>query len=282
MFSTIQIIILVVLTLLLFILGPYLIILREKKLNQNRIKKISPKVKIISHLFIGIIVISFNALLMHFNNKLEVKKESQPVPTPQIETKYEYYYKRGEYGTKYKLTEKDKPYFNEQEKKWMLYNVGEISEPLIEKTYKFFGFNGFDQCQHKDKIPKDLAPFIREPFNNWYYTNNMPPYKGHGGSEVDYFSNSQFSIDTLNGRHRGPVFSVFNNSFVETIDKTIKMDYTGPKYLLEEDKDFYVNEVKCPLQQNKRWEEKTTTYYLHFNPKKQYITLYTEKLNIKK
>jgi amino acid transporter len=166
MFSTIQIIILVVLTLLLFILGPYLIILREKKLNQNRIKKISPKVKIISHLFIGIIVISFNAFLMHVNNKLEVKKESKPVPTPQIEIKTEYYYKKGEtYGTKYKLTEQDKPYFNEQGK-WMLYNVGEISEPLIEKTYKFFGFNGFDQCQYKDKIPKDLAPFIREPFNN--------------------------------------------------------------------------------------------------------------------
>ncbi|WP_284928623.1 hypothetical protein [Candidatus Phytoplasma sp. AldY-WA1] len=261
MFSTIQIIILVVLTLLLFILGPYLIILREKKLNQNQIKKTIPKGKIISYLFIGIIVISFNALLMHFNNKLEVKKESQPVPTPQIETKYEYYYKRGEYDTKYKLTEKDKPFLNENGK-WMLNNIGEISEPLIEKTYKFFGFNGFDQCQHKDKIPKDLAPFIKEPFNNWYYTNNMPPYKGHGGSEVDYFSGSQFSIDTLSNNYRGPVFSVFNDSFVETMDKTIKMNYTGPKYLLEEDKDFYVNEVKCPLQQNKRWEEGRTSYLL--------------------
>ncbi|WP_432729289.1 hypothetical protein ['Prunus avium' virescence phytoplasma] len=60
------------------------------------------------------------------------------------------------------------------------------------------------------------------------------------------------------------------------------MEYKGPKYLLEEDKDFYVNEVKCPLQQNKRWEEgRNATYYLHFNPKKQYITLYTEKMNTK-
>ncbi|MGM1458991.1 MAG: AAA family ATPase, partial [Columbia Basin potato purple top phytoplasma] len=56
----------------------------------------------------------------------------------------------------------------------------------IQKTYIFSRFNGFDQCQHPDKVPKDLAPFIREPFNNWYYTNKMPPYKGLGGSEMNY------------------------------------------------------------------------------------------------
>ncbi|WP_284928595.1 hypothetical protein [Candidatus Phytoplasma sp. AldY-WA1] len=271
MFSTIKIIILVVLILLLFILEPYLIILREKKLNQNRIQKISPKGKIISHfsrLFIVIIVISFIALLMHLFNNPEVK-ESRPVPAPQIETKYEYYYKKGEYyGTKYLLTEKDKPYRNEKGK-WMLYNVGEISEPLIEKTYTFFGFNGFDQCQYKDKIPKDLAPFIKEPFNNWCI------------ERTDYFMSSFFHIDVLSNNYSGPVFSVFNDSFVKE-NQTIKMDYTGPKDLLEQDKDFYVNEVKCPLQENTtRKDIITTTYYLHFNPKKQYITLYNEKLNIK-
>ncbi|AYJ01502.1 IMP dehydrogenase [Candidatus Phytoplasma ziziphi] len=146
----------------------------------------------------------------------------------------------------------------------------------IQKTYIFNRFNGFDQCQYKDKVPQDLAPFIREPFNNWYYTNKMPPYKGFGGSEVDYFMPSQFFIDVLSTED-----SKFNNSFVN-IEHTIEMEYKGPKYLLEEDKDFYVNEVKCPLQQNKRWEEgRNATYYLHFNPKKQYITLYTEKMNTK-
>ncbi|WP_284928701.1 hypothetical protein [Candidatus Phytoplasma sp. AldY-WA1] len=273
MFSTIQIIILVVLTLLLFILGPYLIILREKKLNQNRIQKISPKGKIIFNLFIGIIVISFSAFLMHVNNKPEVKKESKPVPTPQIETKYEYYYKKGEYGTKYKLTEQDKPYRNEKGK-LMLNNVGEIEEPLIEKTYTFFGFNGFDQCQYKDKIPKDLIHCIKEPFNKWCFYKN--PF---AIEETNYFSPAYFNIDTLSTNYNGPVFSVFNNSFVEK-DDTIKMDYEGPKYLLEEDKDFYVNEVKCPIQMANK-KVGTTTYYLHFNPKKQYITLYNEKMNIK-
>jgi len=37
---------------------------------------------------------------------------------------------------------------------------------------------------------------------------------------------------------------------------------------------------KCPIQMGD--STGTTTYYLHFNPKKQYITLYTEKMNIKK
>ncbi|WAN63094.1 hypothetical protein RS022_00850 [Candidatus Phytoplasma rubi] len=59
------------------------------------------------------------------------------------------------------------------------------------------------------------------------------------------------------------------------------MDYEGYKYLLEEDKDFYVNEVECPLQEEKRFESKNKTYYLHFNPKQKYITLYTEKMNTK-
>jgi hypothetical protein len=286
MFSTIQIIILVILTLLLFILRPYLIILREKKLNQNRIQKISPKRKIIFNLFIGIIVISLSARLMYVYNDYKDYKEieSKPVPTPQIETK-EYYYKKGEYDTKHLLTEenKNKLCFNEQEKKWMLYNGGEISEPLIETKYTFFGFNGFDQCQHKDKIPKDLAPFIREPFNNWC----VRKYFDSERDRTDYFNSAYFYVDYLNKDCRE---SVFNMGFLK-MDKTIKMDYTGPKYLLEEDKDFYVNEVKCPLKENqKRWDEAkkifkevdTDTYYLHFNPKKQYITLYTEKLNIKK
>jgi cell division protease FtsH len=136
----------------------------------------------------------------------------------------------------------------------------------IHKTYTFNRFNGFDQCQHKDKIPKDLAPFIQEPFNKWCI------------ERTDYFMSSFFNIDVLSANY-------MNNSFYKE-NHTIKMDYTGPKYLLEEDKDFYVNEVKCPLQRDKIATllngDKTTTYYLHFNPKKQYITLYTEKLNIKK
>ncbi|WP_341266694.1 hypothetical protein [Candidatus Phytoplasma fraxini] len=145
----------------------------------------------------------------------------------------------------------------------------------VQKTYVFTRFNGLDKCQYPDKVPKDLAPFIREPFDNWYYTNQMPPYKGLGGIDKDYFISGGFHIDNFSKKD-----SKFNDSFLKQ-GHTIEMDYEGPKYLLEEDKDFYVNEVKCPLQEDKRFEYKSKTYYLHFNPKQQYITLYTEKMNTK-
>ncbi|WAN63114.1 hypothetical protein RS022_01160 [Candidatus Phytoplasma rubi] len=187
MFSNFQIIILVIETLALLVLGPYLIIRHNKKLNQNQSSKTSPKRKLISYLILSVMIISFQVFTMYTDNITEVKKESKPIPEPQIETKAEYYYKKNEYGhditsIKYALTEEDKPFCNSQGK-WMLNNVsGEISEPIIERKYTFFGFNGLDNCQYKDKVPKDLAPFIREPFNNWYYIGKMKPYKDHGGS----------------------------------------------------------------------------------------------------
>ncbi|WP_238055081.1 AAA family ATPase [Candidatus Phytoplasma ziziphi] len=141
----------------------------------------------------------------------------------------------------------------------------------IQKTYIFNRFNGFDQCQYKDKVPQDLAPFIREPFNNWYYTNKMPPYKGFGGSEVDYFMPSQFFIDVLSTED-----SKFNNSFVN-IEHTIEMEYKGPKYLLEEDKDFYVNEVKCPYNKIKDGKKVETLLITSTLIQKNNILLYIQR-----
>ncbi|PQP79760.1 hypothetical protein C6B37_01265 [Candidatus Phytoplasma phoenicium] len=149
----------------------------------------------------------------------------------------------------------------------------------VQKTYVFTRFNGLDNCQYKDKVPKDLPLFIREPFNNWRYTSKMKPYNdtllGLNMNDINYFGVSYFRIDVLSKKD-----SRFDNSFVEK-DDTIEMDYKGPKYLLEEDKDFYINTVKCPLQQLTKHDDRTGHYYLHFNPVKQYITLYTEKMNVK-
>jgi hypothetical protein len=55
----------------------------------------------------------------------------------------------------------------------------------------------------------------------------MPPYKSYGGSELNYFMSSEFDIDTLSNNYRGPVFSVFNNSFVEE-DKTYQNELHRP------------------------------------------------------
>ncbi|MGM1458853.1 MAG: AAA family ATPase, partial [Columbia Basin potato purple top phytoplasma] len=81
----------------------------------------------------------------------------------------------------------------------------------VRTKYEFTRFNGLDKCQHLDKVPKDLAPFIREPFDNWYYTDQMPPYRGVG-SIIDYFHS--FVIDTLSNKDSKfrPTNSGFNNS----------------------------------------------------------------------
>ncbi|XFE93797.1 hypothetical Protein pso3_01000 [Candidatus Phytoplasma solani] len=71
---------------------------------------------------------------------------------------------------------------------------------------------------------------------------------------------------------------------VDPSNHYIELNYKGPKWLLEEDKDFFMDEVNCIS--NKRDENNlhfiNKTYYLHFNPKQGYITLYTQKHNTKK
>ncbi|PQP79477.1 hypothetical protein C6B37_01820 [Candidatus Phytoplasma phoenicium] len=150
----------------------------------------------------------------------------------------------------------------------------------VHFKFEFTRFNGLDQCKDKDKVPKDLPPFIREPFNNWYYTSKMKPYNdsllGLSHSDINYFGNAYFYIDVLSSRD-----SKFHpNGFVKK-DETIEMDYEGPKHLLEKDQDFYINTVQCPLAQRTKGDYRTANYYLHFNPVKKYITLYNEKKNPK-
>ncbi|PQP79188.1 hypothetical protein C6B37_02400 [Candidatus Phytoplasma phoenicium] len=256
---------------------PFIMFYVIKKKNQKSVKQIKPKkILIIYYIVIFILyIVTIIVRLIHQNNL----NESKPIPAPQIETKAEYYYKKNEYGhditsTKYALTEEDKPYSND-EGKLMLANVGEISKPQIERKYTFFGFNGLDQCRYKDKVPKDLPLFIREPFNHWRYTGKMKPYNdSFMGRNKDYFT-FEFDIVVSN---RDSKFYPYG--FVKQ-DETIEMDYKGPKYLLEKDEDFYINTVECPLQEEKKFETKHQNYYLHFNPVKKYITLYTVKKNDK-
>ncbi|MBY7576988.1 hypothetical protein K6L59_02220, partial [Candidatus Phytoplasma sp. Tabriz.2] len=65
---------------------------------------------------------------------------------------------------------------------------------------------------------------------------------------------------------------------------TIKLNYKGPKWLIEEDKDFYMEEAQCDefeSIENLDGHFRYKKYYLHFNPVKQYLTLYTKKFNTK-
>ncbi|MGL9687845.1 MAG: IMP dehydrogenase, partial [Candidatus Phytoplasma sp. TWB_XP] len=125
------------------------------------------------------------------------------------------------------------------------------------------GLNGLGKGQHQADEPTDLAPYVKNPFNKW-----NEPLSNRPGHYFNYFD--------INPKHKD---SQFNNLMIEDpSNHYIYLNYKGPKYLLEEDKDFFMDEVNCPT--NKKDEDNhiiCKTYYLHFNPVKQYITLYTKK-----
>ncbi|MDO8064044.1 hypothetical protein [Candidatus Phytoplasma bonamiae] len=50
------------------------------------------------------------------------------------------------------------------------------------------------------------------------------------------------------------------------------MEYNGPKYLIEEDKDYYLGYAFVADSNSK-----LTNFYLHFNPVRQTLSLYQDK-----
>ncbi|MFB0638176.1 MAG: hypothetical protein AB2N28_4370 [Candidatus Phytoplasma solani] len=137
---------------------------------------------------------------------------------------------------------------------------------MIKRTYTFYGLNGLGRGHHYSHEPTDLTPFVKNPFDNWYDP------KRYTVDEFDCFHTKNKDKD-----------SQFNNHMqVSTVNHNIYINYEGPKWLLEEDKDFFMDEVNCPT--NKHRPDGSVinkTYYLHFNPKQGYITLYTQKHNTK-
>ncbi|MGL9687897.1 MAG: hypothetical protein ACQBVK_03970, partial [Candidatus Phytoplasma sp. TWB_XP] len=111
-----------------------------------------------------------------------------------------------------------------------------------------------------------IPPFYKNPFNKWKYKDD----------QIDYFRS--FTNIGKVGKERdsqfGPVLRINPNTH------TIEVNYKGPKWLLEEDKDFYMDDVKCDefeSIENFDGKFRYKNYYLYFNPVKQYITLYTKK-----
>ncbi|WP_373402694.1 hypothetical protein [Candidatus Phytoplasma solani] len=111
----------------------------------------------------------------------------------------------------------------------------------------------------------DLAPFVKNPFDNWYDGN---------------LTSDNFGVFHTKNKDKDSQFN--DKMIVDPSNHYIELNYEGPKWLLEEDKDFFMDEVNCIS--NKRRPEgglNYKTYYLHFNPKQGYITLYTKKFNTK-
>ncbi|MFU7562642.1 hypothetical protein ACMBCQ_01925 [Candidatus Phytoplasma citri] len=85
--------------------------------------------------------------------------------------------------------------------------------------------------------------------------------------------------------------SQFRNLLIQDPPKhTIELNYKGPKWLLEEDKDFYMDAFECDIISPGRKDVYSHSnpelnakkiYYIQFNPVKKYLTLYTKKFNTK-
>jgi hypothetical protein len=140
---------------------------------------------------------------------------------------------------------------------------------MIKKTYTFYGIDGLGRGQYPEHEPTDLAPFMKNPFTKWHDPKHVlrEPFE-----YFDYFRPKHKNED-----------SKFNNLLIPSpSNHNIYLNYKGPKYLIEEDKDFFMDEVQCLLKEkdeNGFFIRKS--YYIHFNPKQAYITLYNQKYNTK-
>nr|WP_318839861.1 AAA family ATPase [Paulownia witches'-broom phytoplasma] len=137
----------------------------------------------------------------------------------------------------------------------------------VKIKYTFYGLDGLGKGQHQEYEPTDIPPFYKNPFNKWKYKNRQTDYFGtfHDKRKSE---DSQFKVLLL----------------PDPTNHTIELNYEGPKWLIEEDKDFFIDGFQCTefeSIENFKDDFKYKTYYLHFNPVKQYITLYTKKFNTK-
>ncbi|AGL90913.1 AAA family ATPase [Candidatus Phytoplasma australiense] len=138
---------------------------------------------------------------------------------------------------------------------------------MIKEKYRFNGLNGFGRGHHCEYEPTDIMQFMKNPFDKWETKL----------SSIDFF-------DTFHTKHKNDD-SQFNNMFINNyVDHYTELNYKGPKWLIEEDKDFFMDEVTCHIIDPKDSsfpKREMKNYYLHFNPKQRYITLYTKKFNTK-
>ncbi|MGE9276883.1 MAG: hypothetical protein ACQKHC_03330 [Candidatus Phytoplasma pruni] len=156
-------------------------------------------------------------------------------------------------------------------------NIQTLDHTIVDQTYTFTRFNGLHNCQYPDKVPTDLKAFVKQkPFNKWEYLEIDPNFQGNCFAKV-----SDIPQD-LDSRKNNSLFTqknIFSDGvFVDTSNYNIRIHYKGPKYILDTDKDFYLIQIKIPKDDHLGTTDKQT-YYLHFNPVKQYITLYTEPMN---
>ncbi|AGL90679.1 hypothetical protein [Candidatus Phytoplasma australiense] len=261
-----------------FGLGPLLIWFVQKRENKNRIKKVNLKTLMIWYYVITIIAIGGIGLFAFLDNKYDIKNskpKTYTISEPKVEIEAEWFETESKYewkgyesinigNKKYPIEENNKPYRNDKGK-WVMDGVADEGEWKIKVKYIFYGLNGFGRGQHCEYEPNDIMSFMKNPFDKWKTKH----------STNDYF-------DTFITRDKYDD-SQFDNMFInDYVDHYTELNYKGPKWLIEEDKDFFMDEVQCHIinpKDSRYPKDEKKNYYLHFNPKQRYITLYTKKFN---
>ncbi|CAM11718.1 Conserved hypothetical protein [Candidatus Phytoplasma australiense] len=142
-----------------------------------------------------------------------------------------------------------------------------LGHQMIKVKYTFYGLNGLGRGQHREYEPNDIMPFMKNPFDKWE----------HKPSTNDYFATFNTGINRADSQFQNKLLKDF-------IDHYMYLNYKGPKWLIEEDKDFFMDEVECHIidpKDSRFPKDEMKNYYLHFNPKQKYLTLYNKKFNIK-
>ncbi|AGL89964.1 hypothetical protein SLY_0038 [Strawberry lethal yellows phytoplasma (CPA) str. NZSb11] len=106
-----------------------------------------------------------------------------------------------------------------------------LGHQMIKVKYTFYGLNGLGCGQHREYELNDIMPFMKNPFDKWEIKDNI----------IDYFK-------TFHMKHKGDDSYFGDINFInDPSNHYTDLDYEGPKWLIEEDKDFFMDEVKCHI-----------------------------------
>ncbi|WZN38376.1 hypothetical protein M33023_01850 [Candidatus Phytoplasma asteris] len=164
------------------------------------------------------------------------------------------------------------------------------TQSMIEIHYTFDGLNGVgyyqQQLANKDKISsfqlmtvQDRLENQKEPSNLACYIKDRHPFDRWNQKAVTY------DMTTANGFK----FSRFYTEDDSYLWRYIKLEkqlnegpggnyliikYKGPKYFLDDDKDYYLGRARVDDT-----NFKLTDFHLHLNPKRKTLSLYQDKHN---
>ncbi|WBL31457.1 hypothetical protein [Candidatus Phytoplasma sacchari] len=197
------------------------------------------------------------------------------------------------YTIKKNKKENNNPYINnnlslpkiEEIKKWK-----ENNEEMIEINYYFDRLNGLGyykeklkQEENKNINNKDLSLISfyqhkincqKEPDEMLKYELDKKPFKEWEIKTIFQKINI-FDIIKLNKSEDSFLYDQIQKIDINHDNKSLSIMYKGQKKILENDKDYFICEVEISYV---FWQQK---YYLHFNPSRKTLSIYTEKFENK-